>query len=165
MKRLAVLAALLAAAAIGARAQDKACTAADAAAAEKQVDMVVAWPQLYDTWQKFRHCDKGTVDELFTDAILRLAVEWKHVDVFAETMRKDPQFKAFVYRHLQSPAAKDDRESVYARAKKDCTASLKAFCDEVADIVQSPGAGSLAPMAPMAPIRSSAPEAKPATPK
>src|SRR5690348_4641095 len=66
MKRVRVLlAVMLAAGAFAAHGQDKACSKADAAAAEKAIDRVVTWPQMQKAWQDYRHCDTGNVDDQF----------------------------------------------------------------------------------------------------
>jgi hypothetical protein len=132
--RLVAVAFALAAAA--AQAQDKPCGKADLATAEKAVDRVSSWPQLERAFKDYRHCDSGTVGELYTEALLRLAVEWKDVDGVAAAM-KDAEFKAFVVRHLKSPAAKDELDSVYSRARKSCPSKHEAFCAELADIVKA----------------------------
>lgn len=124
-------------AAVAGHAQDKVCSKADAAAAEKNVDMVVGWAQLHRAWRDYRHCDTGAVSEIFTDAILRLAVEWKNVDALGEAMQ-DPNFKAFVVKHLKSPAAQADHESIYSRTKASCPPSQAALCAELADVVKRP---------------------------
>ena len=118
--------------AMAAQAQGKACTKADEAAAAKAVDRIVTWPQLQTTWQDYRHCDSGAIDEAFTDAALRMLVEWKKPDMLADAMGKDPEYAAFIVKHLKT-AAKDDRESVFSRAKGDCPANLGAFCDKIAE--------------------------------
>jgi hypothetical protein len=121
---------LVAGAAIAA---DKPCTKADAAAAEKSIDRVSTWPQLHKAWQDYRHCDKNSIEELYTDALLRLMVDWKNVEALAGTMEKDAQYKEFVYAHLRSPAAKDDLDAVYSRAKASCPKGQEAFCAELAE--------------------------------
>lgn len=122
-------------AACGALAQDKPCGKAEAAAAEKNVDMVMHWAQLQKAWRDYRHCDAGQVAENFTDAVLRLAVEWKNVDALGEAM-KDPQFKAFVVKHLKKPAAQPDHDAIYSRAKASCPAQHAAMCEELAEVVK-----------------------------
>ena len=81
--------AVLAFAAAGAHAQDKSCTPAQSAAAEKAMDRVVNWDLMYKTWQEHGNCDTGMSEDVFTDALMRLAVEWKNVDQFVE--HGDPQ--------------------------------------------------------------------------
>ena len=147
MRRLAlVLAFLTTAAAVSAHAQ-KVCSKGDSAAAEKAIERVVSWPSLQKAYLDYRHCDTGPVDELYTDALLRLMVEWKNVDSVAGAVAKDADYKAWIHKHLLSPAAAaDDRESVYSRAKASCPAKQEAFCGEIAEITK-PGKGdSSAPL-------------------
>jgi hypothetical protein len=132
------LALLLAAASFDAAAQGKPCTKADAARAEKAVERVVNWGQLQKAWQDFRHCDTGPVSELYTEAIVRLLVGWKEVDAIAAS-NQDPAFKAFMEKHLQDPAAKDDLDSIFSRARSSCPARHEAFCGQLADFVKAAG--------------------------
>lgn len=151
MRRLAFAACLLVAGL--AQAQERSCTKEDAAGAEKAVDRVVSWPQLYRTWKDYRHCDSGSIGELFTDALLRMVVEWKNVDTFAEIVDKDAHFKEFVHRHLQSPAAQADLEAVHSRATLSCLPKLAAFCAELAAASKSTKAQPLQPLPPLTPIK------------
>jgi hypothetical protein len=119
-----------------AHAADKACTKADATAAGKAIERVNDWNQLYKSWQDYRHCDTGDVADVYTDTLLRLAVEWKGVESLAAAMQKDAQYGQWVYARLKSPAAKDDREAVYSRARASCPKGMDSFCAELADSVK-----------------------------
>lgn len=144
-------------------AQDKPCSPADARAAEKVVDRVVNWDHLYRAFQEYRHCDKGPVEEIFTEALLRCIVEWKNVEGLARPMEKDKDYRDFVFRHLGSPAAKPDLEAVYSRAKMSCPKGLDPFCEQIAAAVK-PLAGmetSLQPMQSMSPAPAPAPAQAP----
>lgn len=134
LHRIAGLAVLLAVSV--AQAQVKPCTKADADKAEKAVDLVVSWPQFVKCWQEYGHCDTGAVSEVFTDALLRLMVPWKDMDVVAAAMKGDPKFRDFVYKHLKSPAAKEDRYTVYSRAKTACPKGQDEFCAGLAEVVK-----------------------------
>lgn len=117
-------------------AADKPCGKADAANAQKSLDRAANWAQMHKAWQDFRHCDADATAEQFTDALMRLIIDWKNVDAFAGTVQKDAEFKKFVHRHLQSPAAKDDLEDVYARARTKCPSGQDAFCAELAEVAK-----------------------------
>ena len=142
MNKLRVMVCCAALASAPALAQ-KACSKADSAAAEKAIERVGSWQSLNKAYADYRHCDSGNVDEAFTDAILRLMVEWKNVEAVAAATVKDGDYKEWLHKHLQSPSAKDDRASVYSRAKKDCPAKQDTFCGELAEAVK-PGGGSSA---------------------
>ena len=100
-------------------AQDKACSKADAARAEKAVDMVTSFPQLQKAWQDWRHCDSGSVAEVYNDAVFRLLVDWKGVDALASGMQSTPQYKQWVLARVKSGSA-DDRKAIFSRAKTGC---------------------------------------------
>lgn len=150
-----------------AQAADKPCSAAEAASAEKTIDRVVTWGQLHKAYLDYRHCDKDNVGEVYTDALLRLTVEWKNVNAMADAMGKDAGFKEFVRAHLQSPAAKDDRDSVYSRTKNQCPKGLDTFCTELGSVVRASAAApsdpGMQPIEMMKPIetRSSAAPSNP----
>jgi hypothetical protein len=116
----------------GALAQDKACTKADAARAEKAIDLVVDFRQLQKAWQDWKHCDEGSVAEIFNDAVMRLLVDWKGIDVLAASMQSNPDYGDWVIRRIKY-ATRDDRTAVYSRAKTACPAKLEAFCSKLVD--------------------------------
>lgn len=146
MKRLAILAACLA---VGAVHAQKACSPADMQKAEKAVDQVVTWAHLQKAWRDWRHCDTGSVADIYTDAILRLMVEWKSVEVLAEGM-KDPEYASFIRSHLQSPAAKDDLKDVRSRATQSCPKGQDAVCKQISAATEGEKPIDLSPMAPVA---------------
>jgi hypothetical protein len=120
-----------------AHAADKPCTPADKARADKSIDNVVTWAQMHKAYVDFAHCDAEVAD-LFTDALLRLIVEWKNVEAFSAAVQKDAQFKEFIYAHLRSPAAKDDRSAIYSRCSQGCPKGQEAFCAELGAVVNPP---------------------------
>ncbi len=137
MKTIGVVLAVLAFAACGAQAQGKTCSPSESAAAEKAMDRVVNWDLMYKTWQEFGHCDTVLTEDVFTDALMRLAVEWKNVDQFARRYQGDPKFKVFVDKHVRSLTAKEDAKSLYSRAKQSCPPKMEAFCAELAEVAKS----------------------------
>lgn len=147
MKTMQLVLCCVTAAALSAQAQ-KVCSKGDAAAAEKAIERVVSWPSLQKAYLDYRHCDTGPVEELYTDALLRLMVEWKNVDAVASAVAKDAEYKAWIHKHLLSPAAKDDLESVYSRVKASCPAKQEAFCGEIVAITK-PGKGAPASSTPL----------------
>jgi hypothetical protein len=157
------LAVLLLATAFVAAAQDKACSPADEKKAEQAVDRVVNWDLFYKAWQDYRQCDKGAVDDNFTDALMRLLVDWKHIDVFAKQMEGNKEYRDFVHKHINSPAAKGDVDAVYSRAKMSCPKGLDSTCKDIATAAK-PFAGmeipTSAPLPAMAPTPGAAPPKK-----
>ena len=126
-----------------AQAADKPCTRSDIANAQRAIDAVVTWPQLRKAWADYRQCDSGEIADMYTDALLRLAVAWKNADQFATDAAKDPGYKAFAVEHLKSPAAKDDLPSIKARLSSACPKGDDAFCTEMSEALKSAAAPSL----------------------
>ena len=114
-----------------AAAADRPCTKADAAAASKALDRANTWGELRKSWRDWQQCDTGSTADAFSDALLRLAVDWKNVAALAGAMRDDRGFHDFVVTHLKG-AVKEDRDAVYSRAKASCPAGEEAFCGEIA---------------------------------
>ena len=140
MKNFASAAIALAALACTPALAQKECSKAESAAAEKAVDRVVNYPGLLKAYRDYGHCDQAPVSEIFTDAILRLMVEWKDVDTVAQDMGRDAAYKKFIYKHLQSPAAKEDRQAIFSRAKASCPMTQGQFCAELIEVVKAPAA-------------------------
>jgi len=145
LKTIAILAASCCA--LGAHAQ-KTCSPAEMQKAQKTVDMVMTWQSLNKAWKDYRHCDTGEVADTFTDALMRLMVDWKNVDALGETM-KDPEYKGFVEAHLRSPAAKDDIKSIRSRATQSCPKGQDAVCKQIAGLTEPDKPLDLSPMAPI----------------
>ena len=118
----------------------------DAQKAQKAVDLVMTWQQLNKAWKDWGHCDSGEVGDIFTDALLRLMVDWKDTGTLAEAM-KDESYKAFITSHLKSPVAQPDRAAVYSRAANMCPKGQAAFCKEIEDAVSDKPAAAPAPAA------------------
>jgi hypothetical protein len=173
-KMVPVLAVLALFAVASVDAADKTCTRPDIANAQRAIDKIVTWSQLRKAYTDFKHCDTGDTADQFTDALLRLTVDWKGVEEFATAAQKDPDYMEFFVRHVQSPAAKDDRETVYARAKKECPKTYDEFCAKVADATKvgggtsaasDPGGIGIQPLMQPLKIETTKPAAKPDAPK
>src|SRR6187549_1873480 len=138
MKKIIFLLATLAFAA-SAQAQ-RTCSKADESNAQKAIDRISSWSTLNATWKTYRHCDTGAVGESFTEAILRLVIDWKNVNQLADAMGKDADYNAFILAHLKSEEAKGDAQDVYSRAKGACPKGLDAFCKDIIAAVNPPKA-------------------------
>lgn len=145
MKKILLAAAALAFA--GAASAQKPCTKADESNAQKAIDKISSWATLNGTWKSFRHCDTGAVGENFTEAILRLVIDWKGVNQLADAMAKDADYKAFIIDHLKSPEAKSDAPDVYSRTKSACPGGLADWCKEIAAAVHEPPPRPATPVA------------------
>ncbi|QJR12758.1 hypothetical protein DSM104443_03851 [Usitatibacter rugosus] len=150
MKKIILLLATLVFAA-SAHAQ-KTCSKADESNAQKAIDRISSWSTLNATWKTYRHCDTGPVGESFTEAILRLVIDWKNMNQLADAMGKDTDYNAFILTHLKSDEAKGDAQDVYSRAKGACPKGLDTFCKDVIVAVNPPKAPPPATPAALPPV-------------
>ena len=111
------------------------CGKAEAANAQKAIDRVMTWPQLQKAQKDFGQCDSGEVGDAYSDALLRMLVDWQDIPALASAM-SDPAFKQFVLAHLRA-ATKEDRNAVYSRAKANCPSGSDALCGEIADAAKA----------------------------
>jgi len=131
--RIATIAAALAVTAVTTATAQSPCSPKDAAAAGKALDRVNTWGELHKTWRDWHRCDSGATADGFTDAIMRLGVDWKNMDALAKDMGEDPQYHDFILAHVKADPAKDDRDALYSRAKASCPKGLDKFCGEIVD--------------------------------
>jgi hypothetical protein len=144
MKKSTLADTLFTLAAAGSAAAQKTCTKAEEGNAQKAIDRVSTFAALNATWKTFRHCDSGAIGEQFTDAVLRLVIDWKGVSQLSEQM-KDPDYNTFILNHLKSPEAKSDAPDVYSRAKANCPKGLDNWCKDIAAAVHEPPAANKGP--------------------
>ena len=126
----------------------KTCSPADMQKAQKAADMVVTWQHLNKAWKDYRQCDTGEVAETFTDAILRLMIEWKNVEALAEGM-KDPEYASFLEAHIKT-ASPADVKDVRSRVTQSCPKGQDAMCKHLAAATEGAKPLDLSPMAPIA---------------
>jgi len=130
MKKILALAMVSFAVALPAAAQDKSCSKADAAKAEKVVDNVTSFAQLHKAWQDWRHCDTGTVSEVYTDAVFRLLVDWKGLDGLASSLNASADYKTWLLARVKS-GSKEDRAAIFSRAKTSCPRGQDGLCSDL----------------------------------
>ena len=130
MKKTLLALAVASIACAPALAQDKACSKADAAKADKAVDAVTSFPQMHKAWQDWKHCDSGPVAETFNDALFRLLVDWKGVDGLAASTGASADYKAWVMDRVKA-GSKEDKSAIHSRAKTGCPSKHSALCEEL----------------------------------
>jgi len=157
--RIATIAAALAVTAVTTATAQSPCSPKEAAAAGKALDRVNTWGELHKSWKDWRRCDSGATADGYTDAIMRLGVDWKNMDALAKDMGDDPQYHDFILAHVKADPAKDDRDALYSRAKASCPKGLDKFCGEIIDAT-APEKPFKTPdlMQPLPPIQSEPPK-------
>lgn len=111
------------------------CTDAEETKAEKQVDSLKTWDQVYRSYKKFApQCDDGAVAEGYSDAVGKLlANHWEHFPRLVKLVKGDKGFKQFVVRHVDESLSDDTLRRISKNARSRCPADAKGLCSLIAD--------------------------------
>lgn len=113
-------------------AQHKACSPRDAAAADVAVDALDSWTKVERMYRKYGHCDEGSIAEGNSEAVARLLVDhWSRLPRLSEIVRRDPAFRRFVLRHIDTTLDTHDLERIEALATTQCPSESAALCREL----------------------------------
>lgn len=157
--RLSAAPLLALALALPAAAQDKPC-----AKAGESVDKVLTWTALRIAVKDYGHCDKGETKEIFTDALMRVAVGgWPKVAELGP-LWEDAAFRGWIVKRLEDPASpKGDIDDLNDLAGASCPKGMLKVCEQL-QVAINKGREAAAPKksAP-APAPAPAAPAKPAT--
>lgn len=121
---------LLAASSVSARQ----CSITEAQAAETAVVSLDSWPSIYAAYRHYGHCDDGSIAEGFTDKVVHLlATRWDSLEGAQKLFLRDPQFQAFVLRHLDASALTSELDRVASLARNQCSKSTRLLCKQIAE--------------------------------
>jgi hypothetical protein len=110
-------------------AQRNPCTDEQAAQAEKQVDSLKTWDQVYRSFKKFAQCDDGAIAEGYSDAVGKLlANDWGHFPRLAKLARVDKDFERFVVRHVDESLTSHALKKISQNARSKCPANANRLC-------------------------------------
>jgi hypothetical protein len=114
--------------------EQKPCTDAEEAQAEKAVDSLKTWDQVYRVYKRFRQCDDGAVAEGYSDAVGKiLANDWAQFPRLVKLAKTDRNFERFVVRHVDESLSDDTLQRISKNARTRCSADAKALCSLIAD--------------------------------
>lgn len=131
---LALVGTLLAAhMAVHAQTPDAACTRDEAYAAEVVTDYLTSWESVYRFYKQFRHCYDGAIAEGTEDKIQLLwANRWQELPRMLAFMKKDAEFKKFIWVVIDSEAFPQDTfDKVLAHATRRCPKEAGEFCKAI----------------------------------
>jgi hypothetical protein len=120
----------------GASANDRAtkkCTKAEAMEAEKEIDSLKDWDQVYRSYNQFSQCDDGAIAEGYSELITRLLAEdWKSSKRLLELTNRSRAFGRFVLKHVDETAPADRLENIANNARSECPAGSRDLCLSIA---------------------------------
>lgn len=112
------------------------CTQAEAQLAEAGIDTAGrSWADLHDQYVKFAKraaCDDGAIAEGFSDAVGNLLARgWKELPKLARLINADPDFLAFVVKHIDLTIPAVDLDHIRANAKSSCPGKHGRVCNRI----------------------------------
>jgi len=115
-------------------AQSKSCTDSEEKQAERQVDLLQSWDQVFESYRKFAQCDDGAVAEGYSDVVGKLlANNWEDFPRLVKLANADKGFKEFVVRHVDESLSGDTLRKISKNARSRCPADAKRLCTLIAD--------------------------------
>jgi hypothetical protein len=110
------------------------CTEAEAARAEKEVDSLRTWDEIYHSYRKFSQCDDGAIGEGYSDAVGNLLANgWGRLPRLVTITKRDKSFEQFVLKHIDESLTDDTLLKISKHARSECPASAKRLCGVIAD--------------------------------
>jgi hypothetical protein len=114
-------------------ASEPACTTKEAARAEAETTSLKSWVDLFRSYDRFRHCDDGTIAEGYSSAVGgMLSQRWGDIEKLGKIVDKHPDFKSFVLRHVDETMPVEVRDTIKHNANNACPVSLFVLCAEIA---------------------------------
>jgi hypothetical protein len=108
---------------------EKPCTKSEAMQAEKEVDSLKNWNDIYRSYRKFSQCDDGAIAEGFSDAVGRLlSNNWDQLGRLITLAKTDKNFERFVVRHIDESLSRDTLQRISNNARSSCPAGGQRLC-------------------------------------
>jgi hypothetical protein len=107
----------------------KECSKAEAIAADKGLEHLNSWVDIQDAFRHFGHCDDGGIAEAYSDRIMQmLSRRWSTVRDLDRLTRSDPNFRAFVLRHIDETWVNIEFNRVMNLAATQCPSGAPRIC-------------------------------------
>lgn len=129
---LSLLIAALLASASAAGADAKQCTQDEAIAAETEASTLKTWPEIFQSYQRYGHCDDAAISEGYSDSVATLVADrWDLIPELNALARAHPAFRAFVLRHLDDLMSIDQDKTIRENAQAHCPKGATALCTAI----------------------------------
>jgi hypothetical protein len=112
--------------------QQKTCTDAEERQAEKAVDMLKTWDQVYRAYKRFAQCDDGAIAEGFSDSVGKLlANDWRYFPRLVRLAESDKDFESFVVKHVDDSLTSKTLEKISKHVTLNCPPNAKRLCNAI----------------------------------
>jgi hypothetical protein len=115
-----------------ASAQIPECPDTRALAAERGLDNLKTWTNLYAAFREYQACDDGAIAEGWDDFVARmLARKWSTVVELQRLASRDRDFEGFVISHITETADDDDLRQALRNARDHCPRNARPLCAQI----------------------------------
>ena len=112
---------------------DRLCTKSEAMQAEKEVDSLKNWSDIYRSYRKFSQCDDGAIAEGFSDAVGKLlSNHWGQLGRLITLAKTNRNFERFVVKHIDESLSRDTLQRISNNARSSCPAGGQRLCGLIA---------------------------------
>ena len=89
------------------------CSREDEFAADKSVDHLSSWKDIYSAYKRFKHCDDGAISEGYSDGVAKImANHWTGLRKARPLIQADPAFELWIIHHLDETDTNDERSNL-----------------------------------------------------
>jgi hypothetical protein len=97
-----------------------------------------SWADLRRWFTGYADCDDGGLAEGISDDVaVFLARKWQDLPKLEREIQREPRFREFVLRHIDSTADTDDLEAAKKNATQKCPARSSVLCAAIASAAQN----------------------------
>ena len=112
--------------------QAQGCTQDESRQAEQAISALSTWPQVYDSFSRYGHCDEGSVAEGYDDKIVDLlAKHWDSIGELLKVSKTDPLFEIFVLKHIDTLMSPEQAKAIIENASEHCPVEAKELCNKL----------------------------------
>ncbi len=111
--------------------QRQSCSTAESNKADREAGRLRTWDALYRSYNRFAHCDDGSIAEGYSDSVGRILVEqWETLPRLV-ILANNGGFHKFVLRHVDATLDTRELEKIRTNAVHRCPAGKEDLCEQL----------------------------------
>lgn len=108
------------------------CTKEEAIQAESESSRLTTWKDVYQSFQRFSHCDDGAIAEGYNHSIAKiLGSKSPKIEELHTFTRVNVEFENFIIRHVSGAVPTDDLEKIKFNLSQNCPPKSRMLCDKL----------------------------------
>jgi hypothetical protein len=108
------------------------CGAEQANNAKAEAPTLHDWDSLNKSYTEYNNCDDGPVAAAYSQTVGRILIDhWDTLPQLDTLAKANPDFSAFVLKHVDKTLSAGDIKQIAANAKTRCPQGLSGLCDDL----------------------------------